>query len=75
MINHTLPRLLELARGAETVVLGPSTPMNNVLFGHGADVIAGVRAVDADALFSCVAQGVKKFKKLAGIEAVISTRK
>ncbi|HUU83347.1 MAG TPA: DUF364 domain-containing protein [Phycisphaerae bacterium] len=70
LINKTLPRLLELARQATAVVLGPSTPMNDVLFRHGADILAGVRVADTHALISSVMQGVKKHKKLAGIESI-----
>ncbi|UCE24367.1 MAG: DUF364 domain-containing protein [Candidatus Zixiibacteriota bacterium] len=71
LINHTLPRLLELAAKAKTIVLGPTTPMNDVLFDYGANIIAGVRIVDADTLINSVTQGVKKFKKLGGVEAII----
>lgn len=67
LINHTLPRLLELAANAHAIVLGPSTPMSAALFPHGADVLAGIRVADAEALFQSVAQGVKSFKKLDGI--------
>ena len=70
LINKTLPRLLELSRRGTAVVLGPSTPMNDVLFRHGADILAGVRVTDADALISSIMQGVKQFKKLAGIEPI-----
>lgn len=74
IINHTIPRLLELARDAFSIVLGPSTPMNDVLFDHGVDVIAGVKVVDRDALVGSVVQGVKSFKRLAGIEALVRRR-
>jgi hypothetical protein len=70
LLNHTLQRLLELARDSCAVVLGPSTPMSKVLFAYGADVLAGVRVTDPGALFRSVAQGVKSFQKLAGIEPV-----
>ena len=70
LINHTLPRLLELAADTHAIVLGPSTPMSDVLFRHGADVLAGIAVTDADALFQSVAQGVKSFNKLAGIVAL-----
>jgi len=68
LINQTLPRLLELSTNAAAIVLGPSTPMNDVLFHHGADILGGVRVTDADALLGSVMQGVKSFRKLAGIE-------
>jgi len=74
LINKTLPRLLELSKRATSVVLGPSTPMNDVLFRHGADIVAGVRATDPDALIASVMQGVKKFRKLAGVEPVTRMR-
>jgi len=70
LINKTLPRLLELSSRARAVVLGPSTPMNDVLFQHGADMLGGVRVTDSDALLASAVQGVKKFRKLAGIEAI-----
>jgi uncharacterized protein (DUF4213/DUF364 family) len=68
LINHTLPRLLQLAAGARAIVLGPSTPMSATLSRHGADVLAGIRVADREALFQSVAQGVKSFRKLDGIE-------
>lgn len=74
LINKTLPRLLELAQEATTVVLGPSTPMNDVLFHHGADILGGVRVTDSDALVASVMQGVKSFNKLAGIEPICRVR-
>lgn len=70
LINKTLPRLLELSSRATAVVLGPSTSMNDVLFQHGADMLGGVRVTDSDALVASVVQGVKKFRRLAGIEAI-----
>ena len=44
--NKTLPRLLELSRGAFTVVTGPSTPMTKKLFSFGADALCGYCATD-----------------------------
>lgn len=70
LINKTLPHLLELSRRATAVVLGPSTPMNDVLLRHGADAVAGVRVLDTEVLIDSVVQGVKRFKRLAGLEAI-----
>lgn len=75
LINHTLPRLLELAANTHAIVLGPSTPMSDLLFRHGADVLAGIAVTDAEALFQSVAQGVKSFNKLAGIVALSRDRR
>ncbi len=75
LINKTLERLLELSRTGIAIVLGPSTPMSDVLFDFGASVIAGVRVVDQEQLFRSIAQGVKFYNKLAGIEPVTRFRK
>jgi len=71
LINKTLPRLLELGRGGTTIVLGPSTPLNDVLFEHGAVVLAGTRVSDPDRLLRCVTQGTKAFSRLAGLEPLV----
>jgi uncharacterized protein len=74
LINKSLERLLELSRGKICVVLGPSTPMSDVLFDFGATVIAGVRVVDADKLFASLMQGVKFYHKIEGIQPVTRFR-
>lgn len=71
LINKTLPRLLELGRGTETVILGPSTPMNDILIEHGATMLAGTRVLDADLLIRSIMQGAKAFRRLAGIEPLV----
>jgi uncharacterized protein (DUF4213/DUF364 family) len=71
LINKSLPRLLELGRGTTNIVLGPSTPMNDVLLEHGATLLAGTRVLDADALIDSVMQGAKSFRRLAGIEPLM----
>ena len=40
-VNKTAPRLIELSRHAHTVLVGPSTPLNPVLFDAGIDTITG----------------------------------
>jgi uncharacterized protein (DUF4213/DUF364 family) len=75
LINKSLERLLELSRNGISVVLGPSTPMSEVLFDFGADVLAGIRVVDPERLFASVSQGVKLYHKIAGIESVTRFRK
>lgn len=40
-VNKTAPRLIELSRNAHTVLVGPSVPLNPVLFDHGVDTITG----------------------------------
>ena len=53
-VNKTIPRLLHLARNATTVVLGPSTPLSDLLFEHGAEVVTGLVASDPELLFDAV---------------------
>jgi len=75
LINKTMQRLLELSRNGIAVVLGPSTPMSEVLFDFGASVIAGIRVIDRERLRLSLAQGVKFYKKIDGIEPVTMFRK
>lgn len=70
LINRSLQRLLELSKGKTCVVLGPCTPMSDVLFDFGATVIAGVRVVDHHKLFPSLAQGVKLFRDIQGIQSI-----
>ncbi len=73
LINKTLPRLLELCANAKAkaFVLGPSTPMNDVLFQHGAYCLGGVRVTDTDALIASVMHSVKNARRLSGIEMIV----
>jgi uncharacterized protein (DUF4213/DUF364 family) len=75
LINKSMERLLELGRNATTIVLGPSTPMSDVLFDFGASVIAGIRVVDRERLLRSLSQGVKFYNKIEGIEPVTRFRK
>jgi len=73
LINKTLPRLLELgaAAKAKAFVIGPSTPMSDILIAHGAYMLGGVRVVDTDVLIESVRKGARSSKELAGVEAVV----
>lgn len=48
--NRTAPRLIELAKNAHTVLVGPSTPLNPVLFDYGVDTITGFVSPEAEKL-------------------------
>jgi uncharacterized protein len=74
LINKTMERLLELGRHGTVIVLGPSTPMSDVLFDFGASVIAGIRVVDQGKLLRSISQGVKFYNKIEGIEPVTRFR-
>jgi len=50
LINKSAGRLLELSRLAQayTVVLGPSTPMSEVWFDYGVDLVAGAEVIQPE---------------------------
>jgi len=58
LINKSLQRLLELCRSAKayTAVLGPSTPLSEVLLRYGADLVAGVEVVKPEPVLKKLSQ-------------------
>jgi uncharacterized protein (DUF4213/DUF364 family) len=57
LVNKSLEHLLELGRDAYTIVLGPSTPMSEVLFDYGADTLAGVNVLKPGQLMNRISRG------------------
>jgi uncharacterized protein (DUF4213/DUF364 family) len=57
LINKTLPRLLELSRGARVVLAGPSTPLTPLLFPFGIDVLGGLAISQEDRIWQAVQEG------------------
>jgi len=57
LVNKSLEHLLELGRDAYTIVLGPSTPMSEVLFEYGADMLAGVDVLKPKEIMKRVSRG------------------
>lgn len=55
--NKTFPRLLELSRDANLVLMGPTTPWLEELAEFGVDYLAGVVVDDAQQLRQTVAEG------------------
>lgn len=55
--NKTLPRLLELSRGARVVLMGPSLPWLTEWADFGVNYLAGVAVADPDFLFRVAAEG------------------
>ncbi len=41
LINKTLPRLLELSKNAKTYLVGPTTPLTDILIHHGVECLSG----------------------------------
>jgi uncharacterized protein (DUF4213/DUF364 family) len=58
LINKSMEHLLELCRAGDayTVILGPSTPMCDILFDYGVDMLAGVEVINSDSLLKKISQ-------------------
>ncbi len=75
LINHTLDGLLSLCRaGALVMMLGPSTPLSDVLYNHGVDLLSGSHIVDEAAVLRTVGQGAN-FQQVKGVNLVTFRRK
>ncbi|HNT53595.1 MAG TPA: DUF364 domain-containing protein [Anaerolineaceae bacterium] len=73
LINHTLENLLTLCpAGARVLILGPSTPLSPILFGHGATILAGTRVLDAALALRCISEGAS-FREVQGVRLVTLT--
>src|SRR5215475_679708 len=55
--NKTFPRLAELSRDAQTVLMGPGTPWLPELAEFGIDYLAATRVVDGEVLRRTVTEG------------------
>lgn len=56
LVNKSMGRLLGLCREAYTIILGPSTPLSDVLFDYGADMLAGVEVTNPEELLRKISQ-------------------
>jgi len=75
LINHTLEDLLSLCRPeALVMVLGPSTPHSEVMFDHGASIIAGSQVVDEAAVMLTIGQGAT-FQQVEGVRKLTYARR
>jgi uncharacterized protein (DUF4213/DUF364 family) len=57
LINKTMPRLLQLSRGARIVVAGPSTPLHPLMFNHGISTLGGLIVTEEDRVWRAVSEG------------------
>ena len=60
LVNKTLPRLLELSRGAQVILVGPSTPMTPILFEYGVNEMSGFLVGSKEALVDAISIGGRK---------------
>lgn len=57
LLDGALPRLLDLAPQAFTVLLGPGTPLAAALFDRGVNALSGLVVEDSDAIARIVGEG------------------
>jgi hypothetical protein len=57
LVNKSLEHLLKLGRNAYTIVLGPSTPMSEILFDYGANMLAGVDVLKPKQIMNKISRG------------------
>lgn len=64
--NKSIKRILELSKNSYTIVFGPSTPLSEVLFDYGVDMIGGILIKDDKKVLDIISQGgsLNKFKNL-----------
>lgn len=65
-VNKSIKRILELSKGKYIIVFGPSTPLSEILFDYGVDMIGGIIPKDNVKLFNVISQGgsIQNFKNL-----------
>lgn len=76
LINHTLNELMALcAPEALVILLGPSTPLSPVLFGHGINILCGSVVTAIDPVLEVIGQG-GNFRQVrrAGVNTVTMSR-
>lgn len=57
LINKTLPRLLELSRGAQVVLVGPTAPLTFDWSSHGIRAVAGLCIDDTRSVWRVIQEG------------------
>ncbi len=73
LINHTIDGLLELAKGKQIILMGPSTILSPVLLEAGIFALCGALVTDRDAVMRDLKEG-GCFRNLKGIRYVAMMR-
>ncbi|MGD0276394.1 MAG: DUF364 domain-containing protein [Syntrophales bacterium] len=77
LINHTLESLLPLCPEISfKMLLGPTTPMTEILFSYGIDVISGSLVTDANLAITYIKQGAnfRQLKRSGAIRLLSMTK-
>jgi len=70
IINHSIESILKWCDpNAYKIMIGPSTPMTDILFDFGFDLLAGTRILDPKTLICFVSQGAT-YKQVQGVEVI-----
>ena len=72
-INHTLQKLLDLAKNSFIVMVGPTSPLSPVLFDYGVDVISGTKVVEPEKVIRCISEGAV-FQQVEGVKLLNMAR-
>jgi uncharacterized protein len=76
LINHTLMSLLNLCpERSIKMLLGPTTPMTEALFGFGIDIISGSKVVDGRKALKYISEGAnfRQLKKTGAVKLLTMT--
>lgn len=57
--NKTMPRLLDLAKKSQIILVGPTVPISPVLFNYGVDIISSTVVLDEELVWKAVKLGGK----------------
>jgi uncharacterized protein (DUF4213/DUF364 family) len=71
----TVDRLLELAKNAFVIMVGPSTPMIEELLDFGINVLAGLKVINPYSLMKKISQGIVNEERLKGDASFVITTK
>jgi uncharacterized protein len=77
LMNHTLPGILDLCTETSLkMLLGPTTPMSEVLFEYGIDVLSGSVVTDTGKALKLVSEGANfmRMKKSGAVRFVTMVR-
>jgi uncharacterized protein len=73
LINHSIDGILDLCKkGSVKMLLGPSTPMSEVLFDHGIDILSGSFVTGNDIVLKHISEGANfiRIKKSGAVRFV-----